>query len=199
MLAVGASNAKVDMMLKKVQNGKASVACINSPSLVVASGDETATLALETIAESKKLFVQKLRVDVAYHSHHMHAIADEYLDCLEGIVASPGTQVAFYSPLRGQAVDQRSLSSMYWVEHLYSPVKFCAAVEEMCLDFQIEEENASIIIREIGPHFSLKAAINDIVKSNEWIHNVTYLSSLLRGEDTIRQMLRLVSNLFAKG
>lgn len=199
MLAVGASNAKVNMMLKKVQHGKASVACINSPSLVVASGDETATQALETIAESAKLFVQKLRVHVAYHSHHMHAIADEYLDCLEGIVASPGTQKAFYSSLRGQAVDQRSLSSMYWVEHLYSPVKFSAAIENMCLDFQTEEENASIIIVEIGPHSSLKAAINDVVKSNEWIHNVTYLSSLLRGEDTTTQMLRLASNLFAKG
>lgn len=199
MLAVGASYAKVNTMLKKVQHGKASVACINSPSLVVASGDETATQALGTIAESEKLFVQKLRVDVAYHSDHMHAIADEYLDCLEGIEASPGTQVAFYSSLQGQALDQKSLSSMYWVEHLFSPVKFCAAVKEMCFDFQTEEENASIIIVEIGPHSSLKAAINDIVKSNGWAHNVTYLSSLLIGEDTTRQMLKLASNLFAKG
>ena len=199
MSAVGASYAKVNMMLKKVQHGKASVACINSPSLVVASGDETATQALETIAESEKLFVQKLRVDVAYHSHHMHAIADEYLDCLEGIEASPGTQVSFYSSLQGQALDQNSLSSMYWVEHLCSPVKFCAAVEEMCFDFQTEEENTSIIIVEIGPHSSLKAAMNDIVKSHEWSHNVTYLSSLLTGEDTTRQMLQLASNLFVKG
>ena len=202
MLAVGASYAKVTTMLKKVQQGKASVACINSPSLVVASGDEAAIRALETIAESEKLFVQKLRVDVAYHSHHMHAIADEYLDCLEGIEgieASPETQVAFYSSLQGQALDQKSLSSMYWVEHLFSPVKFCAAVEEMCFDFQTEEENARIIIVEIGPHSSLKAAINDILKSNEWVHNVTYLSSLLIGEDTTRKMLQLASNLFAEG
>lgn len=199
MLAVGASHAKVNTMLKKVQHGKASVACINSPSLVVVSGDETATQALETIAETEKLFVQKLQVDVAYHSHHMHAIADEYLDCLEEIEASPESQVAFYSSLQGQALDKKSLSSMYWVEHLLSPVKFSAAVEDMCFDFQTEEENASIIIVEIGPHSSLKAAINDIVKSNEWAHKVTYLSSLITGENTTRQMLQLASNLFAKG
>ena len=199
MLAVGASYAKVNTMLKKVQHGKASVACINSPSLVVASGDETAIQGLETMADSEKLFVQKLRVNVAYHSHHMHAIADDYLDCLEEIEASLGTQVAFYSSLQGEILDQKSLSSMYWVEHLFSPVKFCAAVEEMCFDFQTEEENASIIIVEIGPHSSLKAAINDIVKSNEWAHKVTYLSSLLSGADTTRQMLQLASNLFANG
>ena len=199
MLAVGASSAKVEAMLKKVQYGKASVACINSPSLVAVSGDETVIQTLKAIVESENLFVQKLRVDVAYHSHHMDAIADEYLACLEGIEACPGARVAFYSSLRGQATDQESLSSIYWVEHLISPVKFSAAVEEMCFDFRREEEDASTILVEIGPHSSLKAAVTDIVKVNNWAHDVTYLSSLLTGKDATGQMLQLASKLFAKG
>ena len=198
MLAVGASHAKVNAILKMVK-GKITIACINSPSLVVASGDVLAVEALETVARSENLFVQRVRVDVAYHSHHMHSIADEYLDCLEEIEPSAGDQDTFYSSLHGRAFDSKLLTSMYWVEHLFSPVKFCDAVEEMCFDFQTEEAEASMVLIEIGPHSTLKAAIHDIVKSNGWNHKVSYLPSLLTAQDGTTQMLHLASNLFVEG
>ena len=76
MLAVGASCAKVETMLMKVRCGRASVACMNSPSLVIVSGNETAKQALEKAAELQTLFTQKLPLNIAYHSHHTDAIAD---------------------------------------------------------------------------------------------------------------------------
>ena len=199
MLAIGTSHAKANAMLKKVKQGMVSIACINSQSLVVASGDATGIQALETIVHSEKVFVQRLRVDVAYHSHHMHSIANEYLDCLEGITVSPGQPNRFYSTLRGQAIDQKRLDSAYWVEHLIRPVKFSTALEEMCFDFQTEDAGASMILIEIGPHSSLKSAINDIVKSHGWSHKAVYLPSLLSGQDATSQMVSLASNLFVKG
>ena len=199
MLAIGASAAKVNAMLKKLDCGKASVACINGPSLVVVSGDETIVQVLEEVAGSEKIFVQKLHTNVAYHSHQMEAIADEYLACLEEIRPCSGSLSSYYSSLRGQASDPESLSSMYWVEHLISPVNFSSAVEDMCYDFRREEEEAQTIFIEIGPHASLKTAVADILRTNRWTHDVTYLPSLQSGKDATTQMLQLASKLFAKG
>ncbi|KAL8668446.1 MAG: hypothetical protein Q9168_006926, partial [Polycauliona sp. 1 TL-2023] len=199
MLAVGASHAKVNAMLKQVQVGTATVACINSPSLVVASGDDVTIRILETFAQSEKLFSRIIPTGVAYHSHHMHAIADEYLDSLGEIEPSPGSQTAFYSSLQGGKAEETSLSSLYWVEHLFSPVKFCAAVEDMLYDFQTEAQDASMVVVEIGPHSSLKHSINHIVRTHGWAHKVTYLPSLLKEVDTTAQMLQLAISLFMLG
>ena len=54
------------------------------------------------------------------------------------------------------------------VVHLISSVDFCAAVEEMCYDLCTEDEDAPMVLVEIEPHSSLKAAINAITKVNGW-------------------------------
>ena len=199
MLAVGASAARVNAMLKKLDCAKASVACINGPSLVVVSGDEIVVEIVKKAAESEKLFVQKLHLDVAYHSPQMEIIADEYLACLDEIRPCPGSQRSYYSSLRGQVSDQESLTSMYWVEHLISPVNFSSAVEDMCYDFRREDEEAQTIFVEIGPHASLRTAVADILRANRWTQGVTYLPSLQTGKNTTMQILQLASKLFAKG
>lgn len=199
MLAIGASSARVEAMLKKTRCGKVSIACINSPSLVVASGDQTAILALQKLAETENLFARRLQVDVAYHSQHMDAIADEYLDALGEIVPSPGSKADFYSSLRGQQADQEHLDSMYWVEHMISPVKFSNAVEEMCLDFRTEAHDSTCVLIEIGPHSGLKTAVKDILKVNNWTKDVKYLPSLVKRKDASLAMLELASELFTMG
>ena len=199
MLVIGASRAQVNAMCKLQKDGKVSIACINSHSLVVASGDDTAIQALAAMARSRDFFAQKLRINVAYHSHHMYLIADEYLECLSGIQASSCTPNSYYSSLRGQTLDSKMLDSTYWVEHLIRPVQFSTALEEMCFDFLTEEKASSITLIEIGPHSSLRTAINDLVKWHGWGEKVTYLTSLLVGQDSSRQMLHLASNLFLQG
>ncbi len=76
MLAVGAGPDDVRPLLKTLKNGKVVVACVNSPGSITASGDSDAITELASKIEEKQLFNRRVRVDTAYHSHHMELVAD---------------------------------------------------------------------------------------------------------------------------
>ena len=98
MMAVGMSEASVQPLIESLTLGKAVVACVNSPSSITISGDVSAIDELHTILEDKKIFARKLAVEVAYHSHHMNAISEEYRAALENIkTRDPETNVDFFS------------------------------------------------------------------------------------------------------
>ncbi|KAM0326970.1 hypothetical protein ACHAQA_006091 [Verticillium albo-atrum] len=65
MAAVSVSEERVLELLARVQNGKAAIACYNSPSLLTVSGDDTAIVELVEICKSEGLNARKLVVDVA--------------------------------------------------------------------------------------------------------------------------------------
>lgn len=71
MLAAGLSEQDAKRYIAKLplSCGSVRVACINSPRSVTVSGDTDAIVQLHDILESQKIFVRKLPVDVAYHSH----------------------------------------------------------------------------------------------------------------------------------
>lgn len=79
MLAVGVDEPDILNYLDRVKIGKLSVPCVNSPQNTTMSGDEQAIDELKLLLDAEAIFARKLRVDTAYHSHHMETIADEYL------------------------------------------------------------------------------------------------------------------------
>jgi acyl transferase domain-containing protein len=60
----------------------ASVACINSPSSTTITGDREAVERLQKALEEDSVFNRLLKVDTAYHSHHMNAVAPRYKEAL---------------------------------------------------------------------------------------------------------------------
>ena len=197
MLAVGASAEIVQTMLKRIRTGKAVIACFNAPSLMTVSGDESAIEELQFLAEEDKVFSRNLRVEIAYHSYHMDAIALEYLEAIRDITANLAeSEVEFYSSLKGRRIDKCSLNPSYWVNNLTSPVQFSNAVEELCSGTPGTSIDALI---EIGPHSTLEAAVKDILKSTAHSKTVQYLSSLSRGKDASATTLQLASSLFMLG
>ncbi|QDS78194.1 putative PKS-like protein biosynthetic cluster [Venturia effusa] len=65
------------------RGGQAVIACINSHSSVTISGDESAIEEIEKQLKENGHFARKLKVQAAYHSHHMLPMADDNLRSLE--------------------------------------------------------------------------------------------------------------------
>ena len=123
MLAVGLGEAAVLPLLAQVTSGKAVVACVNSPQSVTISGDSQAIEDLELILDNQKDSVsnRKLKVNTAYHSHHMAVVAEEYLCSMAGLETyNSKPDVKFFSSVTGKLKSDGfgpqyvSWLSLYW-------------------------------------------------------------------------------------
>lgn len=129
MIAVGLSEAETEDIIAQIPEGrdKAVIACVNSPRSVTVSGDRTAVLDLQSMLEARQVFVRKLAVTTAYHSHHMEVVANSYLAELQklpGPNSKVNTGVAFYSSVTGETMDCSQLDAAYWVKNMVSQVRF---------------------------------------------------------------------------
>ena len=189
MLAIGASATEAQRLVEKVRDAKVVIACMNGPSLVTASGDRDGILQLQQLAETEGLFVRNLRVEIAYHSHHMENVAGTYRECLGDVRSNLRQEATFYSSTHGKQASSEALGAAYWVANLTKPVQFTQALHDLCA----HEGDAGIdTLIEIGPHSALQAPIQDLLKANTgWADRFKYLSCLKRGEDASSTLLSL--------
>ena len=206
MIAIGATLAEVTSLLEQVVSGKAVIACVNSPSLITVSGDIAAVDSLQTLATDANYVARRLTIDTAYHSHHMLRIEAEYLSKLGGIEpieSSPlfESSPRFHSSLRGKQVPFEDLGGTYWSQNLISPVLFSQALTDMCLERSNDPPLPKVdVILEIGPHSSLKAPIQDILRSRANASGSSiYLPTLIRNSENVRNLLHTVGALHCLG
>ena len=186
MLAVGTSfeDAK-DLCQFEDMLGRISVAACNSPASVTISGDVDAIDEAMTTFQDEKKFVRKLKVDTAYHSHHMLPCSRPYIDSLEAcnirILPSAGSTCTWFSSVTGKpvAADDNSLQATYWSDNMTLPVLFAQAIEAA---FQAQPSLA--VAFELGPHPALKGpalqTIQDAIHSS-----IPYHGLLERGKNDI--------------
>ncbi|KAK3693043.1 polyketide synthase module [Podospora appendiculata] len=115
--------------------GRINAAASNSPSSVTISGDTEAIEAAKLHFDTHKIFARMLRVDTAYHSHHMAPCATPYLEALERCnitVNPPSPDCTWISSVRGDVDllegDLQSLRGEYWVQNMAQPVLFSQAL-----------------------------------------------------------------------
>ena len=194
MLAAGLSAEDAESYTEGISSGKATIACINSPKSVTLSGDVGAIDELHSILEEKGLFSRKLKVNVAYHSFHMKAIAEEYSRSLHALtVSSRNRDVEFFSSVfPGISVET---NPAYWVQNLLSPVRFSEAMRTV-LESQTEHDLACI---EIGPHSALAGPFKQICQSLPAEARTAYFPSMIRNENGVERALDLACNLFSNG
>jgi acyl transferase domain-containing protein len=199
MMAVGASPEEICSLLAGLRNGEVKIACINSPSSVTISGDKPAVFELQTLVEQKQMFNRRLRVDVAYHSHHMNLVAKTYRASIEGISPSATSKASFHSSLLGHRVDGLQLQPAYWVENLTCSVRFSEALQSMCEPVGDLKTGINMII-ELGPHSALEGPVKQILKSvGGNAAKIPYAPTLVRNKDASEAMLKLSASLFLKG
>lgn len=204
MIAIGASPDEIRPLTKTLKSGRAVIACINSPSSITAAGDEEAIDELRDIVEEKRIFNRKLRVDMAYHSHHMELVADEYLASLEGIRPRDSAGARFFSSVTGSEISATDLGPEYWAKNLTSPVQFGQALRTMCLALNDKSssstEDKNTFLVEVGPHGALEGPVKQTLKATgAAVSGVEYAPSLVRNVDAVEAVHQLAATLSSKG
>ncbi|KAF2686198.1 hybrid PKS-NRPS [Lentithecium fluviatile CBS 122367] len=168
MMAVGLSfeNALV-FCSEPAFRGRIQVAASNGPSSVTLSGDVDAIEEAKQIFDQEKTFARQLKVDTAYHSHHMLPCSRPYLDSLIACdiqVQSPKDGCVWISSVRGDAEllegNLASLNGQYWVDNMIQPVLFTQALE--C---SLWNGGPFDMVVELGPHPALKGPAVQTFKS----------------------------------
>lgn len=125
MLAVSAGASAIQPQIEKLCSGRAVVACMNSPSSCTVSGDSSAIDELCESLQKSQINFQKLKVEVAYHSPHMHTIKDAYGRALSGIDKNTASKtIPMFSSVTGSIIDPENVGPQYWVNNLVSLVNF---------------------------------------------------------------------------
>ena len=202
MMAVGCSRDDAQRLMTETAL-QATVACANSPSNVTLSGDIKTLETLRGILEKRGIFARRLKVDVAYHSSHMHLCSAEYYASISDLGHSQVEQTSdrrsiMVSSVTGSEVDPDQVVPYYWVQNLISPVLFVDAVKEMILPVEADGKRTIDLLVEVGPHSALGGPIEQILSSNG-IKNVHYKSVLTRGKNALDTRLSLAAELFHQG
>ncbi|KAG6359701.1 hypothetical protein INS49_010753 [Diaporthe citri] len=178
-LAAGTSGAKGGMMACGMSRqeaeefcstpkyqGRISVAASNSPNLVTLSGDMDIIVAASDELKADGKFARVLKVDTAYHSHHMVPAVQQYSEALAccSIQAHPpldGTTTTWVSSVYGRQDDitSRDLATAYWKDNMLRPVLFHEAVEAALKEFG--PFDCAI---EVGPHPQLQTPAMETIK-----------------------------------
>jgi NADPH:quinone reductase-like Zn-dependent oxidoreductase/malonyl CoA-acyl carrier protein transacylase len=199
MMAVGSSKEEIMPLIAQLTAKEVSIACYNSPTSLTISGDEPAIDELQALMEQQQMFNRKLLVDVAYHSHHMKLVAEEYRASLESLDLPKSTPVKFHSSLLGHLIDGSKLEPSYWVDNLTQSVRFSEALTTMCEPTDGHKTGVNMIV-EIGPHSALAGPVKQILKScGDNAMKIPYASALVRKRDAVETTLELASALFVKG
>lgn len=210
MLAVGLSREEAQPHIDSLKEGQVVVACVNSPSSVTISGDLPAIEELEALLSQTGIFVRRLRVDAAYHSHHMLGIAEAYFDALSQVLYETsdfGSDVIYSSPVTGgRLLSAAQISSpAHWVKNMIQPVEFLDSLTNLCLSSTLSMDQSTApssvdILLEIGPHAALQGPIRQILSQPDLRDKgILYLSCLRRTNDAVGTMQTMVCRLLESG
>jgi NADPH:quinone reductase-like Zn-dependent oxidoreductase/malonyl CoA-acyl carrier protein transacylase len=205
MMAVGLGASEVGPYLQDVTAGRVTVACHNSPSSVTLSGDSEAVSELEKTLTENGVFARKLRVQAAFHSHHMLPLQDAYRSALtrgfrRHVKREFAHGVLFYSPVSGEIVnDANQLGPQHWVDNMLEPVRFAESFRNMVFTESTKSQKIDTVV-EIGPHSALAGPIRQCL-SDSMLKGlgVTYGSCLERGKHAVQTMQTLAGLLWQRG
>ncbi|OCL09152.1 ketoacyl-synt-domain-containing protein, partial [Glonium stellatum] len=190
MLAVGMSMAQAQAFItaRPALLDRICVAASNSHESVTLSGDESAVAEVRALMDADGTFCRKLKVNVAYHSHHMQACAQQYRSSLQALhirARVPRRQCEWHSSVdSGHSDWSQSMTELqddYWVRNLVNPVLFSEAVESAFRNSSVREFRVAF---EVGPHPALQGPFNRTVEALGK-EAVPYASLLKRNNDAL--------------
>jgi NADPH:quinone reductase-like Zn-dependent oxidoreductase/ubiquinone/menaquinone biosynthesis C-methylase UbiE len=206
MMAVALSESAAQGYTSRATSGKVVVACINSPLSVTLSGDEVAINEVEEFLKADEVWCRKLKVRTAYHSHHMKAIAEDYLHSIGDIKPLDSqSSITMFSSVTGNKIAAAQLGPSYWVENMLSPVRFSNAVAALLAPTDAKSRRQKLpnvqSLIEIGPHGVLKGPLNQTITAcpEGYDKTVVYMSVLHRGHDAFRTAIETAGKLWGQG
>lgn len=138
MLAVGTDWEDAQELINlRAFRGKVAIAAKNSSASVTLSGDADAINHAKKVFDEEKKFARLLKVDTAYHSHHMLPCGEAYINSLRecGVRVNPGrsnNSCSWFSSVTAskKAVESsEELQDIYWRDNMTNAVLFADAVK----------------------------------------------------------------------
>ncbi|KAL9102129.1 MAG: hypothetical protein Q9163_002690 [Psora crenata] len=197
MMAVGLSQDEALSQVLLLKSGRATVACINSPKSVTISGDAAALEELQAILTERGTFHRMLRVNVAYHSHHMKPIASKYAESLANLETSNAKSTTKFNSTVYPGFSLET-NAEYWVQNMLNPVQFSEAVQRITSSQSSDGLRIDSFV-EIGPHSALAGPLKQICADLTSGLRPTYFPSIQRKTSDLDSMHGLVSSLFKRG
>lgn len=165
------------------------IAASNSPESITLSGDLDAIDEVKEILDDEGKFARLLKVDSAYHSHHMIPASQPYIDAVKKVgirilnpPASAGYPVWTSSVLEEDITFSKHknlLSAEYWSKNMVSPVLFSQAIE-----YAIGVHGPFDLAIEVGPHPALKAPAQATINAISG-QSLPYTGLLRRGANDV--------------
>ncbi|KAJ5938107.1 hypothetical protein N7454_004449 [Penicillium verhagenii] len=196
MLAVGANAGEIQQILDAMRGQRAVIACVNSDSSVTLSGDRDVITDLQTALDKEGIFTRKLLVDVAYHSHHMQTVSQQYSSLL-GKISPRLSEIPFHSTVHGKLVPGTALDASYWVENLVSRVEFVKGVQSLLTTTSPSGKIDTLV--EVGPHPALQNPVKDIVKLHDAKRTMHFAHTLQRKLTGVEAIQQLAVAMFNRG
>jgi acyl transferase domain-containing protein len=185
MWAVEASEERVRAAIG--EGSGLSIAAVNGPASVVASGGEAELLRVVASLHGDGIRTKRLVVSHAFHSALMDPILDELEEMANGVsFAAP--RIPLVSNLSGLEAREEVASGRYWRRHAREAVRFADGMRTLggrgCRAFV-----------EIGPSPTLlgmgRASVAD--------EDAMWLPSLRKDRDEWRELLTSLATLYARG
>jgi acyl transferase domain-containing protein len=111
MLAVGLSQEEAQKLIQSY-DGRVSIGAVNGPEMLTLSGDTEPLEKIAQLLEVRGVFHRPVKVQVAYHSHHMEAIKGLMLKSLAQ-ARGVKTTTTLYSTVTGKRADGKHLNADY--------------------------------------------------------------------------------------
>ncbi|WP_162878074.1 type I polyketide synthase [Trinickia diaoshuihuensis] len=188
MLAVALSSVEVAPYLTSAA-GRVVIAAFNGPHSVTLAGDTDAIDRLGDELTRGNVFNRRLSTDVAYHSHHLDALEDEFKAALYSHVARPPAS-PLYSTVTAARIESRSQDAHYWWRNARAPVRWGETVAAMLND------NVNVFA-EVGPHPVLARTIADCARQAD--KQVMSFALQRRDQESLTALLGGIAQLYAAG
>lgn len=138
--------ARINGMQERVQ-----ISAINSPGLVTLAGDTEPLAAVLTELEAANVFVRRLPIDYAFHTHHMEPIQESLLAALADL--QPRTaSIPFISTVYAAQLTGTEMTADYWWHNVRQPVHFASAIDAIL-------QMGTYAFLELGPHPALRSSL----------------------------------------
>ncbi|RFU80508.1 polyketide synthase [Trichoderma arundinaceum] len=169
------------------------VACENSQCSVTVSGDsEQVEKVVQNVKEQRPgVLARFLKVEKAFHSHHMLEYGPLYEEHLQPYVHSISPPIPFYSSVTGKRLTgDGSLGPAYWRQNMENPVLFNTALRSA-----LAGRDQRVVLIEVGPHPALKGPIGQILRDIQRTEDV-HVGTLARDKGQEENLCHLAGKLF---
>lgn len=178
--------------IKKLIDDDIAIAAINSPNLIVLSGETDKVKMFSDKLSDLKIENRILFTSHAYHSIMMEPAVQPFIEEFKNINLDKPTS-PFISSLTGNWItDEQATDPKYWAAQLRNTVRFSDGIKEL-------QKNSNIVLIELGPGRALSTMANQHKSEHGKQVVITTITQPNEDADDIANVLNAIGKLWLTG